>query len=210
MARRRIHRGEHGEVDAVRADGAFLQWTDDLVVAASERERNSGGHVESLLVFSERPPDVRSEVRVSPRRPSHGTVNFIARASSDETISTSNRRASRLRSPCGFPRRHPSACDRAPATSLSIVGARDRIDLELELVGLREEGRVLQGFVEGLAQRLRAVVGHAGRRREGPAHDLPAEHELEDLLLSVVGEVADQRECAAAPAPSLPTCAPGN
>src|SRR5262249_61259224 len=54
------------------------------------------------------------------------------------------------------------------------LGARNRIDLELELVRLLEEGRVPQGLVECLAQRLLALLGHAERRREWPAHHLPS------------------------------------
>ena len=41
VPRRRIHRGQNGEVDAVGLDRALLQRAHDLVVAAGERQRNS-------------------------------------------------------------------------------------------------------------------------------------------------------------------------
>ena len=44
VAGRRVHLGQHREIDAVRLDLAFLQGADDLVVAAGERERNFLGH----------------------------------------------------------------------------------------------------------------------------------------------------------------------
>ena len=45
-----------------------------------------------------------------------------------------------------------------------------------------------------MAQCLLAVLGHAGRRGERPSHDLAAEHDLQHLLLAVVGELRDQRD----------------
>ena len=72
--------------------------------------------------------------------------------------------------------------------------AGDRRDLELRLLGVGEEVRILHRVHERLAQRLGAVVRHAGRRQKGPPHHLPREDQLEDLLLVLgLGEIHDQR-----------------
>src|SRR5262249_40057027 len=42
---RRVHGGQHGQVDAVSLDRAVLEGAHDLVVAAGERQRNILGHV---------------------------------------------------------------------------------------------------------------------------------------------------------------------
>ena len=41
VARGGIHLGEHGELDAVGLDGAFIKRADDLVIAAGERQGNA-------------------------------------------------------------------------------------------------------------------------------------------------------------------------
>src|SRR5215467_8255059 len=45
VPRGRIHLGQYGQVDAVGRDFALLERADDLVVPASEGERNLLGHV---------------------------------------------------------------------------------------------------------------------------------------------------------------------
>src|SRR5439155_11916080 len=63
------------------------------------------------------------------------------------------------------------------AQELVDVGTGHWIDLELELVALVEEGRILQCCVEGCTQRLPAIVRHAGRGGERASDDLPAGHQ---------------------------------
>src|SRR6516225_235055 len=50
MPRRGIHGGQHGEIDAVGHDSAFLQWPRDLVVAASKYQRNALRQLNSPLL----------------------------------------------------------------------------------------------------------------------------------------------------------------
>jgi hypothetical protein len=59
---------------------------------------------------------------------------------------------------------------------------------------IRQELVVLHGRLERGAQGGDAVAGHAGRQGERPAHDLPAEDQLEGLLgLFVLGVFEHRR-----------------
>ena len=66
-----VHLGQDREFDAVRLDGAFNQGTDDLVIAAGERQGNAFRHGTALVVRLEREARHRagaSDKRLPPRR----------------------------------------------------------------------------------------------------------------------------------------------
>src|SRR5689334_912248 len=65
------------------------------------------------------------------------------------------------------------------------IGAAHWVHVHFPLLGFGKEIRILEGVIESLAQGLLAILGNAWRGGEGPAHDLAAEDQLDDLLLLV-------------------------
>ena len=80
------------------------------------------------------------------------------------------------------------------STNFAYSGAGHRLDPDIDFVGIGQERWILHRLVETIAQRLHAVRRRTGRRRDRPLEIEPAEHQREQLPVSVaLGIIEDER-----------------